>query len=117
MDAQQLAKLDGVIKWAEDNPELHNQHDYAAKTHCGTAYCIAGKLDHDAGVTVVVGGWEDFDYTQFVDERPQDWETYAAKILGIDYGKYESDLIFRDHLTLDDIKRGRDVLAENYGLI
>jgi hypothetical protein len=128
MDAAQLAILDHAIEWAELHPEEHDQGMYVIESPsfdnngemCGTKFCLAGKIDYDAGAVVTKRDSFGYLYLGFdYDTYPHSsWEEYASEVLGINYRESydgEQHLLFREYLTLDNIKENRDKLAEKYG--
>lgn len=106
VDTINFLELDAIVAYIEAHPEEWDQSYWAAKTACGTAYCIAGFAVIGAGAKPLFrNGYESTDaiFCSF----PGSSEEYliselAQEVLRLD--ESQSDHLFESTKTLEDIK-------------
>lgn len=113
-----MIKLDEALAAIDADPEGWRQGWWATRTHCQTAYCLAGHVvAAEDGVKMLWHGQDLMKGNQTAEmvdlpDGRRTWITdYAAEILDI-------DMVQRDHLfaasnTREDLGRMRDLLEAN----
>ena len=95
-----LDRIDALIDWAEtshiNGDGQWNQDVYFSRAECGTAFCIAGKVVYDEGLTT-------YSTTLGFEHFATPGET-AGKILGLPTHRGHHPL-FHACNTIDDLRR------------
>lgn len=97
-----LTEIEAIITYVEDHPEEWRQTEWAVRTECGTAYCMAGHAVVRAGYHVPLVGQN---VGSCSCEKGGQWELIsiaAAQVLELDHD--EALTLFACSNTLDDLK-------------
>lgn len=111
-----LTLLRDALDRIEAEPQHWNQHAWAARTTCGTTYCLAGWTCVLAGHHI---DWDNAIYADDAEDAPMEaitltngWLISAAaqRLLGLTDA--EADRLFDGHNTLPELHRMAAQLAE-----
>jgi len=121
----QIDKIDRLLDWAASEQTkkdlgLPSEWDQSVWGRldpvCGTACCIAGKAVLDNGAQMIFETWEGrrLAFSAHMAEGRMSIGGWASKLLGLDV--YDSEELFDSVNSLEDLRRIRDNIAEEYGL-
>lgn len=112
-----ISRLDRALAYIEAHPDEHNQRVWLKAASCGTTACLAGHVvmqehpdGHPSGVYYHEGGHA-YDFWLVPGGMQLPVAQEAARLLGLD--EEQADSLFCGSNTLDDLKRMRDMLADD----